>query len=389
MILLSFPLWTGTLDFPRIPFLRTDLEGPAWLANARATGLLVSLGLVVFSVRPRLFLGVASVLSAWSILSDQERLQPWMHQFLLASLGLCFLHKDQANRYGRWVILSIYVFSGLSKIDISFTRELGPLFLRTALSPWNIEPWSWPEGLRVATSWSMPLFEISTAILLARRSTRTIGLVGSTLLHVALIGLLGPFGLRHSPIVLIWNAAILVEVWILFGWAKDEPTTIDPPKVPSPFLLILGLITLLPVLEPFDRLDPWPGHALYASHEGRLIVEVAISAVDRLPAPLRYTSRVGRDEEWSRLDLTAWSRLVRGVPAYPGLRANLGLAEWIATRAGSLGPTRVVLFGRAGRWSGERTREDIIGLDAIRSKGRTFFLNSQPAEFLSRPLLNQ
>ncbi len=48
-------------------------------------------------------------------------------------------------------------------------------------------------------------------------STRPLGRVGAVLLHAALLLILGPWGMGQSAIVLVWNAAMAVEVWLAFG----------------------------------------------------------------------------------------------------------------------------------------------------------------------------
>jgi hypothetical protein len=56
------------------------------------------------------------------------------------------------------------------------------------------------------------------------------------------------------------------------------------------------------------------------------------------------------------------------------------VAEALADRAGPDHPVRVVVWGRAARFSGRRVRREAIGLEAIRRLADDFSLNAHPAD---------
>ncbi len=89
----------------------------------------------------------------------------------------------------------------------------------------------------------MPAFEMAVSLLLIFRKTRRIGLVGAVAIHAALLAILGPWGLDHSTIVLVWNGALILEDLLLFG-PRPEPPKVDlfPQKrrVPPVVLLFAG-----------------------------------------------------------------------------------------------------------------------------------------------------
>lgn len=97
------------------------------------------------------------------------------------------------------------------------------------------------------------------------------------------------------------------------------------------------------------------------------------------PHGLRRHLRAIGPGPWQRLDLTAWSRALRGVPVYPQGRACNGLAEALAARYGDHRLIRVVQWGRADRWTGHRDRVALLGLEEIRSHGARYRLNAHPA----------
>jgi hypothetical protein len=172
-----------------------------------------------------------------------------------------------------------------------------------------------------------------------------------------------------------------LEVWIAFG---PEPTL--APSEPGParlwgWLVRAALVAtmLLPLGERWGYCDAWPAHALYASHVERTEVYLHESELGEYPREIQAHVKGDRQGPWCRLDLTAWSRTVRGVPIYPQGRVCNGVAEALAACYGERRAIRVVQWGRADRWTGARTRVALIGLEEIRRHGDTYLLNAHPA----------
>ncbi len=97
-------------------------------------------------------------------------------------------------------------------------------------------------------------------------------------------------------------------------------------------VIAAGLV--LPLGERWGWWDAWPSHALYASHVARTEVFVHEEGSRRLPPEVRRSVALTGPGPWRRLDLTGWSRDVRGVPVYPQDRVGNGLAEALAARYG-------------------------------------------------------
>jgi hypothetical protein len=382
MLGLSWPLWVEHGSFPRVPFVVVvpALGGPAsWVCF----GALIAS--VLFAVLPTAWRGwlcLSLALLIALILQDQHRFQPWAYQYGMTGLFLAGLPRDEGLRLSRWWFISIYFHSGLSKLDLSFTEELGSVFLATLLGPLGIDPGPWPVSWRAAAALAMPLGELAVALALLDPGTRRLGRIGALAMHGLLLGVLGPFGLRHGVIVLVWNVAMAVEVWIAFG---PEMTSGAKTNRRGWVSRAVGLIfwagVLLPFGERFGVCDAWPSHALYSSHIERLRVSIHESEQERFPPEVwRHLRPEGEgDGPWHMLDLTGWSREVRGTPVYPQNRACLGLAEALTARYGGRGLVRVVVYGPAGVWTRYRRREEAIGLDAIRTFGSRYRLNAHPA----------
>ncbi len=310
------------------------------------------------------------------ILEDQHRFQPWAYQYGMTLLFLAMPPTGEGLKYARWWFVALYLHSGLSKLDASFCRELGPVFLSIAVKPLGFDPGRWNESLRTVAVLSMPVLEIVEALALLLPATRVIGRFGAIVLHLTLIAILGPTGLGHSLNVLIWNAAIMVEVWVAFG--PDLPSDAGSIGRAWPVKWAFWVGVLMPFGERWGVWDAWPSHALYASHVERLSVQVHESALGHYPASLRANSRRIGEGPWMRVDLNGWSRFARGTPIYPGNRAALGLAEALEASYGGPFPVRIVAAGAADRWTGRRRTVEVRGLEEIRALAASYWFNTRP-----------
>ncbi len=386
MIATTAPLWIGSSRFPQVPFLPWLTPTPAWFEPTTTGLLLLGLGLSCWRTSARIGLGLAWIALATLIVGDQHRLQPWAYQFLLVAPALVLLSARQGLGFARLYVLILYIHSGLSKLDYAFAHEMGPSMLEALTEPLGLNPSSWSERWRTGLCLAMPGAELLFGIGLMFRWTRAIAWIGSMAMHTTLILILSPLGMDHSPNVLIWNASMLLGNLVLFHpwtdrwFAFEAPQTEDASDRFAPGIRLIFLAAaILPAFERVGWYDTWPSMALYASHNERATIFVHRDHLDAYPDWLRRqiaTSDQGVPP-WHRVDVTAWSRAVRGAPAYPQARARFGIAESLAAHYGGEHPVLLVVEGRADRWTGVRDREAFRGLEAIRRQADRFTLNAR------------
>jgi hypothetical protein len=380
MVGLSWPLWVDVADFPRVPFESSLPVFPAWVSWLVLGGIIGTLATAATCRAWRLMIRLSLMLLVFAILQDQNRFQPWAYQYAIIGMTLAFLPRARALQMARWYVVGLYFYSGLSKLDASFCRELGTTFFLAAARPFGLTLENWPDSSRTLPILAMPAFEIAVALLLLFRVTRRIGLVGAVAQHLALIWILGPWNLGHSTIVLVWNVALIVQDLVLFG----------PTEIPTGFeskmslgrlaRLVFWVAMVLPIGERFGFCDAWPAHALYASHAERADVFVHEDDADRFPETIRrWLGPTDGVTPWRRLDLTGWSREIRGTPPYPSGRIGNAVAEFLETRFGGPQPVRLVQWSRASVWDARRVHDESLGLQAIRQRGKRFVLNAHPA----------
>jgi hypothetical protein len=387
MLILSWPLWVEPSEFPRVPFapaLPTLSRPVSWLFFG---SLLLAIACSGFGIAWRGMLSSSIALLVFLILQDQHRFQPWAYQFGMTALALVTLPQARALGLARLFIVALYIHSGLSKLDVSFCRELGNTFLEAAVRPMGLVPAHWPAPWRVAAILAMPVAEIAIGSGLCFRKTRRSALGGALALHGALIVILGPWSLNHSPIVLVWNAAMMVEDVLLFG--SDDPAESVERGPESGWGRLTRAAFLMAVVLPFGERrglwDTWPSFALYSSHAERTDVLVHEEDAGALPERLRRHVGTQGQGPWRRLDLTGWSRSVRGVPVYPQGRACLGVAEALAARYPGTHSVVTIQWGRAGWLTGGRSRVESWGRQAIGRQGDRYRINAHPAPWLTSP----
>jgi hypothetical protein len=385
LIVLCWPLWLDSTPFPRVPFVR------GWPALPTAANWLLLSGVgLAFVVLPsgvsrpwtaRISLGLLGILVA----GDQARLQPWVYQYLLEAMVLGFAPPRIQASLARLVIAAIYVHSGLSKLDHAFLHELGPVFLKTLLALGRGGTEGWPPALVRGSILAMPLGELAVGLLLLVPRTARLGVVGAWLMHVLLLGIVGPFGLDHSATVVGWNLAMLVEVPLLF-W----PRLAGRLSVQSWILgggpaawLILALV-LAPLAERTGFWDSWPSFALYASHNERVDVRVPDDEVAFWPEAIRRFLVTTDEPGIWRMDLTNWSRFTRGVPPYPQARTGIGVALGLAEMGIGRRSFFARVLGRAEWWTGRRELIVEGGPDELRLATNRFFWNALPAHAAGR-----
>jgi len=377
MVGLSWPLWVDGGGFPRAPFVADWPRPSRAMAWALFTLLLVSTGAVVLSRGGRLAWAASLLSFTWAILGDQNRLQPWVQQYLAIALAVVLTGRRGFMDLARWYVVVLYAASGLSKLDSAFVDELGVTFLATMGRLGGFSPESWSPGLRTGATLAMPLGEVLVAVALAVPRTRIWGLAGSVIQHVATMLVLAPWGLNHSAIVLVWNGAVLLENLILFGPPRTEWTPRGGASLGAG-LLVVALVGA----ERWGWVDSWPGHALYASHAERSAISWPESEATALPPSIRQWLGPPDDDGLCRLDLTAWSRAGRGVPIYPQNRVTCGVAEALVDRfAPPKGaPVRVIFWGRSGiARTSVRDRSECISLRSLRRRGDRFWINAHPS----------
>lgn len=379
------PLWTGTTDFPQVPLLAALRPVPLLVDWSLLVSLIAAWIAVLWKPAPqsagRVGLLIAATALGLLILLNQHRLQPWAWQFLLVGLLIGSAAPAAALSAWRWLAISIYVWSALSKLDVTFFQSHGPFLLeglfRALGRPEALGLWSETARNRLAAA--IPVAELTVAVTLLIPRTRLAGLVGSITMHLVLLLALGPLGHGHQPGVLLWNLFFIGQNLLLFARpAVAGPAWREQSAGTRLAWAITGFAILLPALEPFGGWDHWPGWAVYASRPERIYVSVADTDTEQLPEVLQpWLEPAGPFDPWRRLRIDRWSLAAVGAPIYPQDRFAVGVALAVA-RDSSKPDVRITWDSPANRFTGKRTTQVVIGTEAVEKFARRFRLNAQP-----------
>lgn len=384
----TFALWfpaSVTEPFPLIGLLDWAAQLPVVVDWAFSAGLILGWLLLL---TPWHRAGVACTVACGValVVLSQQRLQPWHYQLVLCAMILATGKGNLQLRMLRWLTISIYVYSGLSKLDFEFLHTVGQQFLTLVLEQLRVDGLS--NQTRVWLVAFFPITELLIAGGLMFSRTRSLATLAAVGMHLTLVWMLGPWGMQHSWAVVLWNVHFAVLVPLLFWRTGDHveagsegsaAENKSAQAVPAWSYAIMLPILLLPLVERAGFWDHWPSWALYAPHSSRVEIQVAATATDRLPQDLEALLPDAEEGQlWIRLPIDRWAINSVSAPVYPQARFQLGVARYLAEELDSEFEIRVRLLSAASRWNGRRESRDFEGQSAIRKAQREFILSTLP-----------
>lgn len=384
----THPLWEPQSVFPQVPLLPAT-EWPDAVEWMWVFGLFASLCCAVGATKEGVgILSFYAVPFFWFALAlgDQQRLTPWAWQLSVLAFVLG-AHPRRALQLARLLLVGIYFYSAFSKFDVSFLQQMGSSFAAVLVAPLGVDP------APVWLPWMFPCGELAIAVGLALparwKIVRGAALAGAVAMHLALLYILGPFGLQHQPGVLLWNVSFLLQALLLFGPGlvgesssesdKDAPPVDDGRRFlvewRNGLALVATAVALLVPLSPWC--DPWFAWELYSPRSARVEVFVPSELAKKLPLELQDAGAVAVGEYWMPLRLDRASLAKLGTPLYPGPRVQLAAAIAVA-RKYKIDLLRVVELGPADRLTGERTSREMVGLERVEQAAREYWFNALP-----------
>ncbi|WP_153558291.1 hypothetical protein [Roseimaritima sediminicola] len=392
LMAVTWRLWLPPDGFPAVPLLPVSSVPPAveWTMLAVVVAA-IALAAVVPRVRWQSAGWIAFLAAGIGlVLLNQHRLQPWFYQALLLAVLWASTDSRRGLAMMRLLAVAIYFYSAVGKFDFQFLHTVGQQFLQTAGGLGGVAVGQWSEGQRLWAAAVFPAVELLVAILLCFRITRLVAVGVGVAMHVATIGLLGPWGLAHQSGVLVWNAAMIAQLVLLFTPTRTRPRAREGDDetgsarrsrrlLPAALgLMVTCLALVLPLLERAGYWDHWPSWALYSPHNSRVTLQVHASAVQRLPERLQAFLTAPGEDGWQNLDLDRWSIEALGVPDYPQSRFQFAVARQVL-RCHSLGRGgRIVIQGVADRWAGQRETARVSTPMQIDAAADRFLLNTRP-----------
>lgn len=400
----TWRLWTPQTEFPRVPLLPVLVpDFLQWMTLAvvlaGALGFIGSRSAWALRISAGMLLGGLGL----QFLADQHRLQPWAWQFWLLAWLAIFADALTLRRGWRWLVISIYFWSAVSKFDAVYLYETGGHLLETVwLRWWQAAPPPWFIAL-------MPVAELLLAICLIIPKFQRWGVTASWIMHASLIGLLGPWAADHSLGVLAWNLYMMFQNFWLFREPTDEhilvftvaantepePESDDTDwateRLPLRTRVLNAAITvacLWPVAVWFGGCDAWLGWAVYTPPRQQVLIWIPRDQIGKLPAAaqtslrdpeLRDIASVGEAGWQSQIvNPNAWSLSALDVPSYPGTRFRIAAARGLCL-SGVDGVTVSISDWRM-PWQTYAKRTRVVrGCEELEQEAARYFWNTRPA----------
>jgi uncharacterized membrane protein YphA (DoxX/SURF4 family) len=338
---LSWRLWTSARLFPLSPVTDFLPAVPAYL-SVIWLGLLLGLLLLTMIVRrPRWPLIAFLVLAGMSALWDQMRWQPWFFDYFFMLLAIGYAawdnsesRKQTAFNVCRLILASIYLWSGLQKLNVNFVRETWPDFTGPLL-----HHFSQAVGqIVVRAGVIVPLLEITIGVGLLTRKLRKTAALLAIATHLFVLAML--ISSRENVVVWPWNVAMALLAAILF--LQDRETRARQILVPRTacHAVILLLFGVMPLFSFFDLWDSYLSSALYSGNTDQSVIYVSAAVFAKLPAALR--PHVWQQKEPYYIDVNRWAYGELNVPVYPEPRIFRKAAAQICATPGSF-PGEILL----------------------------------------------
>ena len=399
LFVITWRLWTAQSAFPQIPFFSWLTEVPRAIDYVASVGTLIGLIAMLLNhrwVKPAIVLFLAS--TSFLVLLNQHRLQPWVYLMLVTSCLLVCLPSKFFLIWLRRIVISIYIYSAISKFDYQFVFTVGDQMLDVLLGFAGLAASGLPQWLQVTLVLCLPLGEFLIGGLLLFSKTRKLGGWLAISLHASLLLVLGPLGLNHQPGVLIWNAWFIVQAWLLFasshpvekqqtsGVSEDSSSETKPTRVDSsPVELVWcgRLLALFVIVFPITcAVSPWIELPIKADHWVAWEVYAPRSSRAFKQTPKWRTSSASLDEPlddqptFKPQTSNQWSLDTLGVPIYP--QGRFQAACWLAVSEREYSTNRrgsvVIVSGTADRLTGQRKQTRIDGpVDAQKYRQKLWF----------------
>lgn len=317
-ILGSYKLWLTYRVFPLAPLVE-GLSAPAVVHNLILLVLTSCLLFLIFRLNARVII-VFFLALALALVFDQNRLQPWVYFY---SLILVFFYHpkkqpdpSQVLNAIRIVLICMYLWSGLHKLNVSFLTIEFPQLVQDFFGGRYSFVFSLAKKLAIL----VPLIEVIAGMMLIFPKRRLFGFVLAICTHLFVLLLLS--GIRHNPIVLPWNIALILLGWVVF-FKNDTPIAFSGSKN-------LALVFLVGVMPLFNLVNAWGDYLSWSLYSARnKLFYVAIA--EKHWAQFKYLEPAlisqGDSSKPYIVDVNKWSFQELNVPVNPEYRVFRGISK--------------------------------------------------------------
>jgi predicted DCC family thiol-disulfide oxidoreductase YuxK/uncharacterized membrane protein YphA (DoxX/SURF4 family) len=349
-LLLSLKLWVSSRSYPLMPVSMLLPAIPFPLDYAVLVALILLLGAAAAARRPGRALAAILIVAVGLGLLDQARWQPWFYQYvvMLGAVALCYRSREQYDAQGaalntcRVIVASIYLWSGLHKVNGVFVNETFP-WLFQGLYGVPAETLAYVSRLGAV----VPIVEAGIGVGLITARLRLISMIMAIPMHIFILASLGPLGHNIDRAVWPWNLAMIAFLVLLFrGTAPLPARDILSPRNGWYHGVVLVLFGMLPALSFVNLWDSYLSFALFSGDVKGARIYVSDGIRAGLPSEVGVYVRAD-DGGRNLLDHVSWSNEEMNVPVYPETRIYHRLGRYACGYAKAPTDVEVVIAQRS------------------------------------------
>ncbi|GAC1300357.1 MAG: hypothetical protein NVSMB24_00770 [Mucilaginibacter sp.] len=317
--LIGWRAWTTYRLFPTAPiFERLDNVPPA--VNLILFFLQVLfIASLFFSVKNKLVLIGLLAVEVFSCLLDQSRLQPYEYQYIF--IVIIFLVNTNNPKFISaaviFILAATYFYSGLHKLNDGFIQLMWTkAILRSFL---KLPPAIAGSRWLYYSGYLAGIIEAAAGLGLLFSRTRKTAAAVLILMHLFILVLLGPLGLRYNKIVWPWNVAMILYLYTLFlkkiedefafrtifsGWNK----------------LVFIVWGVFPALNFIGCWDNYLSSSIYSEKLPNMMVCISDTAKCRQLRGFFQNTNLNYCKGTATINVQHWALMEMNITAYPEKR---------------------------------------------------------------------
>jgi len=317
-IIMSINLWNSHRIIPYCSNLSLLKNNGKLISDVGTNLLLIVLSLNLF-FRQKIvkLLIIALTITLFSV--DLNRLQPWVYIYLILFL-LCFIKEENTFSILSTVLfVSIYVWSGLHKINTNFLNETYfPLIKSFGLSSDNlISKQSW-------IGYFIPITEIILGIGLVFIKTRKNAVYSIALFHLIIIFYEFFFKDNKNSIIVPWNLEMIILSFLIFFKNNLSISHIYQFKKFDKLVLafVIAVVSVFPFFNFFNLWDDYMSFSLYSAKNKLFYIAVSDRYLNKLDVSFNgcFLELDKNISGGKVIDMNAYFLKNFNVPVYPEKR---------------------------------------------------------------------
>jgi hypothetical protein len=295
---ISLKLWLKERNYPLVPVV----DFPSWL-HMVLLALFFLLAVWIF-IKPanKILLMVIIATESFSILGDQNRLQPWHYQFICSFFAIAFnANRQKALQAIVLITVSTYLFSSIQKMHPGFIHSVWSVHILRYFAglPQDIIQ----HPLVQVAGYLVPLIEFCGAVgLLFNRTVRPAAwlLIG---MHIFVLIFLGPLGINYNVVVWPWNLQMIILIRILF--LKNQ-VLLQPAVYKSAANYVIAFFWIvMPIAGCFGYWDKFLSSGMYSGKNK--IKQFYFEDRKMIPAALKKYAFYSTENASARIVPTDWT----------------------------------------------------------------------------------